>query len=1107
VKQCHRTFLASAGTGKTYRLSGRYLDLLLAGAAPSSILATTFTRKAAEEILSRVLKRLVEAIDSPKARHELEALRDFGDGFAPEQALRLLVELVRTLNRFEVRTLDSFFNHIAQLYPLELGLPPAWSVGQGSEADEVTNEALARLLEEVHGREREVQFAELLREIASSNGASRSIHYSLTELVQRGREVYLDSPPEAWKLIEAHEPADPERVASLVADIAGLEVPMTKGKPPVPKKHWGNAHEAILSAVQGEDWKGVLKVGLFNKFAAGEEKFDRTEFDGRWTQVLGTLKEQVASELLANLAVRNERAWELLDRYEGILDEVKRERGQYEFADIPRILAPRDAQGVDPITSGGFDLAYRMDGRLSHLLLDEFQDTSPTQWRVLDRMAKEICSDGTGDSSFFCVGDVKQSIYGWRSAEPRLLTSLEERLFVTPETLKDNYRSSAVVLGTVDQVFEQLDMAPVLAAKGKETYREAAALFVENFKGHTAAKDLHGLAELRQAPPPAEGQKKWEPTIDLAVERVAVIAERYKKATIGVLVRSNRVIPPLIAKLQQRKILASGEGGNPLTDSAAVLHFLSLLHLADHPSDTLAAFHLTASPMPAALGFSGSDWSAAELSREVRLRLSDPGLGQLCADLEHAVREHAGYNDWDRRRYRQLGDLAFSRAGQLGLRADQFVDLVRVHKVEDAAAGRIKVMTVHASKGLEFDAVVLPELDVPLARNRWPFLVSRPDPRGLLTEVTLNPGKDLVQLDSECLKGMFEEQSRREVEEALCVLYVGMTRAKHHLELLVRDTGKSDGGTSSAGLLRAILSGEHGEEGVLWRHRDSEEDWWPKAKKDSVEPGAGAGADREPGDQPVDVERAGLGLAPSTRLRRLPSRAPSSEEGGLCRMGADLLAPTSTGGTRWGSLIHHLFEILEWPGTDSLIEEDLLAHGVAVEPDLAVRQKAVAYLRRSMEAPEIRTALSPAGEEGSQSVWRERTFCQVMPGPDGSIMRRGAFDRVVLQLQEGRVVGAVIQDYKTDAVEEQGIQAKVDYYRPQLGVYRDVLAGMTGLDLADIRAELLFLKPGLVREVTFQPVVEEAMDAEDPVPHSLEGSGTGGGATSQGASGQAELPF
>jgi ATP-dependent exoDNAse (exonuclease V) beta subunit len=157
---------------------------------------------------------------------------------------------------------------------------------------------------------------------------------------------------------------------------------------------------------------------------------------------------------------------------------------------------------------------------------------------------------------------------------------------------------------------------------------------------------------------------------------------------------------------------------------------------------------------------------------------------------------------------------------------------------------------------------------------------------------------------------------------------------------------------------------------------------------------------------------------------------------------------------------------VDWPGSAPPDERVLLERGASIEADLAVRQRAFAYLRKALARPEMRVALSPRpGEEVGAEVWCERTFCEILQEPEGRVMRRGAFDRVVLQIAEGRVTAATIQDYKTDAVELEGLQKKVDHYTPQIDVYRRVLAQMTGLGEEHIRAELLFLSQGWVREI------------------------------------------
>lgn len=115
---------ASAGTGKTFQLSNRYIALVARGDSPDTILATTFTRKAAGEILDRVLFRLAEAASEDKKLSELAG--HIGDrGFDRSGCLALLCRLARFIHRLRISTLDSFFIQVAQSFCLELGLPPA----------------------------------------------------------------------------------------------------------------------------------------------------------------------------------------------------------------------------------------------------------------------------------------------------------------------------------------------------------------------------------------------------------------------------------------------------------------------------------------------------------------------------------------------------------------------------------------------------------------------------------------------------------------------------------------------------------------------------------------------------------------------------------------------------------------------------------------------------------------------------------------------------------------------------------------------------------------------------------------------------------------------
>src|SRR5688572_10523294 len=124
----HLVIRASAGTGKTHQLALRYIALLAAGARPDEVLATTFTRKAAGEILDRVLYRLAQAAGDERSARELaEQTKDAS--LTPERCRELLVATIRSLHCLRIGTLDSFFLQVAGSFSHELGLPAGWSIG------------------------------------------------------------------------------------------------------------------------------------------------------------------------------------------------------------------------------------------------------------------------------------------------------------------------------------------------------------------------------------------------------------------------------------------------------------------------------------------------------------------------------------------------------------------------------------------------------------------------------------------------------------------------------------------------------------------------------------------------------------------------------------------------------------------------------------------------------------------------------------------------------------------------------------------------------------------------------------------------------------------
>ena len=1028
-----RLFLASAGTGKTYQLTNRFLALLARGVPPDRILATTFTRKAAGEILDRVLARLAAAAGGGKELATLNQEAGTDLPLGTEDARRLLRSAVLALDRFQVRTLDSYFIRLAKLFDLELGLPPDWRVVDELEDEEQRAEALMEVLE----RADPGSLIELLREL-QLGGAQRSVHDRSLKLLRQTYATLAESTAEAWRAVQPPPLPDEQRIAEAVGFLEEFAPPRTKAG--APNKLWATEIQRLQTDFDQQEWLALALKGIGAKLLAGESEYSRHEIAPELARQVEALLQVACHHLLLALAAQNAATRRLLSEFDARFQALKQRSRGFRFEDVPRALLGREAA-----LPAGAQLAFRTGGGVEHLLLDEFQDTSVVQWRVLEPLAQAILERAPAQRTFFCVGDLKQSIYGWRSGEPRLLGELEQRFpGLEVAALEESWRSSSVVLDTVNRVFGGVAGNPALADPKRADAAAAARSWQRSFRDHAAAKQLPGRAELRQAPSAAEGEDQQARTLDYVAERAAAAAACGR---VAVLLRRKAPMPRLIYQLQRLGVRASGEGGNPLTDSSAVLAALSLLWLADHPGDGAAAFHVATSPLGPAVGLEDDRDRAARaaVSRRLREALLDRGYGAVLAGLAPAF---AGAGAWDRHRFGQLIERGFAWDGRASLRPSDFVRAVRQERVEDPSASQVKIMTVHAAKGLEFDSVIVADLDSRLTGKGAALLTRRSDPYGPLDAVSRPLRKELERV-SPVLAELGSATRQRDFSEALCVLYVAMTRAARGLEMIV---GPPKTELSFASLLRGALAVDAEETaagGVLWRHEASRDPLPP------VRPGTA-----EPPPPPLPDR---LVLAPAGSPRLLPRRSPSAAEGGPRVPVAELLRLGGEAARRRGSLYHRWFEEVAWIEDFELDEARLLAAAAGVGAAEAEARAELPAFLELLRRPRLRAALSRAGQPDEQpgevrALWRERRFSLVVEDDEGRpALRNGSFDRVVLSGGRGLVI-----DFKTDRVDESGERGRplaelVERYRPQMELYRDSLARITGLALEAVSARLLFV--------------------------------------------------
>ncbi len=1089
--------LASAGAGKTFRISTRIIALLDAGVPPREILASTFTRKAAGEILERVLERLADAALSAEGAGELarhvagEALEREGPPAAGEEEadggsarwLALLRALAREIHRTNVGTLDAFFVRAARSFTPELGLPPTWGVADRPTAERLASEAL----QDVLGDADPGQVVEMVRMLLRGDTA-RSVHGRLLEQVSELREIGRQIDPRAadpWRPFAdggAGSEGPTADVEDLVRALEAADLPSTQSGEP--DGRFARALGRGAEQLRAGDWEGFCAGGLAAKVLDGSLAYHGKDFPPALAEALHRCVEEARAVLVERFHRQSTAMGRLARDFDGALGRRQREEGAYGFHDLTHLLGANREDGgpTGAAITAHADLWYRLDGRVRHLLLDEFQDTSFAQWEALRPLADGLLRpepEGTDDATVLVVADPKQSIYGWRGARPDLVHRVGRRYAMDEASLELSWRSSAEVLELVNEVFEPLAASEVWAASGDEERERAdravAAEWLRDFRRHVPAPPMRGVpghVRLEAGPREENPRRTARPAMMAhAAARIAELERRIPGASIGVLVRHNEAVSRLILELRDRGVDASERSGTRLTDTAAVAGVLALLRMADHPADTIQRYHAARTPIGASVGFvdHGDDEAAHRTAASVRRRLLTEGYGRTLSGWARALCEARAVDRRDVGRLLQLVELGYRWDERPTLRPGDFVRYVESERMEDPRASRIRVMTVHQAKGLEFDVVVLPELDFLLTGGSGGGSAALPerDPEtGRVHRVFPYVSRKLRPLLGEVEEAAGQARAA-ELRDSMGLLYVGLTRARHALHLLVPADDAERGPSSRcdpAWILRhalgardAVRTGEvlmeRGDPG--W-HRD------PAVKLEHAgetaeEPGARAADDGEAG--PERGAAAGVPLRISGRRSRiLPHRSPSSLEGGGA---VDLARTLHLGGVAErarGTLAHAWLEEVGWieegPPPETRLRE--IARREAPSLSREEVEGLLGRFRAWLESGPIREVLSRAAYPQGATIEAEVAFAHRI---DGSLVR-GQIDRLVIW-EEGGAPAAEIVDFKTDAPgagDAGALEERVAHYRSQIDAYRAAVSAGRGIPRERVGARLVFLE-------------------------------------------------
>ncbi len=817
---------ASAGSGKTSALAKRYVQLCLhladAQSLPlQSILAITFTNKAAWEMKSRILDFLKRiALKKLKPYEVQDILKPLGldDERASKLAFGLMNDVIRQYHYFQVQTIDSFVNVLLAGCSFKIGLSSRFKIQRNSK--EYLQLSLDELLDRAEG---EVELRRLFEDFVRQYLflENRSGWFPRKDLLEVITELFkqyniFQKPLLIYPCTEDH--------ASLKGKIFAAMKELREICPPQTNKRFLEHINSLLA-----DGNGLFDVDDLGTYWSKEEfpinkgGVINKQATGLWRR----LKEQIQE--LCRLESRS-----MFNPYVALFERSLVLFGQLSQRDDVLFLEELNRKAAllfeDELVSVE-ELYFRLAARLQHYLIDEFQDTSLSQWRNLSLMVEEALSHG---GSLFYVGDKKQAIYAFRGGESRLFDALQRQLVrfnVQTLTLDKNYRSCPEIIAFNNRVFSLDNLRDFLGRrlidarerKGSEVhFSEEDFEQIANTFRHAkqmAREDLEGGAVRVFS---LEGRVKQERAEELRqrlIPMVRDIARRFTLRDIAILTRGNDEVEEITQWLLQEGIHASSERSSDIKNNPLVGEVISLLSFLNSPvdNDAFAQFCLGAL-MPKATGIAPQVlrdflFDCARKAKQVKglyfYQCFREAFPQVWKDFFEDLYHQAGISPL----YELTAGIVKRFNGE-GLFPQyqgflmHLLELVKKEELEscdlshfleyyEALEGQerfvpmadvdaVQVLTVHKAKGLQFPVVIVPYLEMDINVGSG----GRDGGRAYVLDIR-DEGVSLIRLKETyrqfCpeLQQTYEQEYKKAFLVELNSVYVALTRAVEELYIFV----------------------------------------------------------------------------------------------------------------------------------------------------------------------------------------------------------------------------------------------------------------------------------------------------------------------------------
>lgn len=1075
---------ASAGTGKTYQLTSRFVALLALGARPEKMIALTFTKKAAGEFRNRIFQALSDGAlgrpdrDFPERNGmaarvwetwtglHLNADRSLSEsanpvalypaaipmlkraveqGCFPEQLTpipgepalpRLTTEffaelLLRVLNKssdLQLSTLDSFFNRVVAADIHRAGLSSVSPMNPLQQQRATRTALLAMLAESEKSAHHESALITLLSCIAEDKGGA------LLDLLQNNVNTYLNLYKEFPQQAPWGNPvpfglpdcsnADlltDDEVESIQREINALVESISWKKP-------RSYVKKTLSTVATKIRKGEFKASdSFTAWLNEEEEFMAPDAelgrDDQLRELVQDLKQACARLFLRSVQERSVAMHELVSKYYSAYRESILREGLCTFDDIKQGARQLLGQHATDEEAG---MALNLTTKLDHWMLDEFQDTDPVQWEILSNLLKENAQ--YPDKSLFVVGDKKQSIYSFRGASAELFEQLRgtiptkdgydwQKHGLTNSSLKESRRSVPEIMKFTNMVFEGI-------AEVDNEFSQHSS--------HAANGDKKGYIRISVLP-----REKAEQTLQNACQTIGDILDELTEAgghgmrrlkngiSVAILLRKGDAARSIVSWLRRYKpqIPVQLVEDSPLAEASPLGELLlSFFIWLREPADKYRRNVLKASPLGRIMQL--EDESGALSCTAVwdfwRDRLNTRGYAALILELSTylpALDSRRMLDEWLEEA------VSFDAAG--GSLNEWLLHMRTCCRKENGSDQFVQVMTMHKSKGAEFDAVILPFLgtkavDQPRAEG-IPYFISEAQ-EGILVHPGTAAERQFWPQLLDCEDTW--KQARR--NDSYNLMYVALTRARYANYLLLPEQGKEPGQKESDWILESLKKKQI-ETAPDAPTEFGHADWYLQKSTRAVQTTA-----------PLNLKP--LGEAKQDRKRISPSAMAGEASPHKTQ---DTVLSGDSSGADFGTRVHACFEQITWlnaplpnwlqnPGSEAQQVVAAALHEPDVVPLFTASTGQEVYNEQSIEAI------------NSRNEWVSATI-----------------DRLILTHDaQGIVTAAHIIDFKTNQPGPREGYTRfedwlIDHYAGQMKEYRDLIAAAFNLPASAVRLSLI----------------------------------------------------